>query len=300
MPKIAYVEHKFGGAARGLIARCNAIIEEYLAQGFQLTLRQLYYQLVSREVIPNTLRFYKNLGSLVNDARLAGLIDWDSIEDRTRNLESLPHWDTPSEIVESCSRQFRVDLWDGQEYRPEVWIEKDALAGVIAGVCNELDVPFFSCRGYTSQSEMWAGAMRLMNWSRDHQQTPIIFHLGDHDPSGKDMTRDIQDRLELFMGGTKLERLALNMDQVRRYKPPPNPAKITDSRAAGYIAEFGKNSWELDALEPRVIATLIRNAIQPLIDKEKWKEREAEIEHERKVLAAIAERWDEVEQLVEE
>lgn len=121
----------------------------------------------------------------------------------------------------------------------------------------------------TPSSEMWRAAMGLKNWVNS-DQIPVIFHLGDHDPSGKDMTRDIIDRMELFMGGVKLERLALKMDQVERNNPPPNPAKITDSRSTGYIAQFGNESWELDALEPAVIGGLIRDAITALIDDEKW------------------------------
>ncbi len=262
MPTITYREIQFQPATRKLIDRCNAIIREYVAQGFVLTLRQLYYQLVSRDVIANKQTEYKRLGSIVSDARLAGLIDWTAIEDRTRDLRKQSEWTSPAEIVEACANQYRIDLWKGQAHRPEVWIEKDALVGVIEGVCNELGVPHFSCRGYTSQSEMWEAGRRLEGYIK-HGQTPIIFHFGDHDPSGRDMTRDITDRLEMFMGGLEVKRLALNMDQVEQYEPPPNPAKTTDSRYAAYIAEFGGESWELDALEPAVIATLIRNAVKP-------------------------------------
>lgn len=299
MPKIKYKEFKFNPATLKLINTCNAIIAEYVAQGFRLTLRQLYYQLVSRDIIPNKQTEYKRVGAVVNDARLAGLIDWSAIEDRTRNLESLSHWAEPADIVKACAQQFHIDMWADQEFRLEVWIEKDALVGVIEGVCREFDVPFFSCRGYTSQSEMWAGAMRMLEHKRirngkrvEHNQTPVIFYLGDHDPSGKDMTRDIVDRMELFMGGLRLERLALNMDQVKKYKPPPNPAKFTDSRCAGYVAEFGKSSWELDALEPSVLDGLIRAAITGLLDKKKWAEKEKQRAEGRRVLGVIAENWE--------
>lgn len=288
MPKIKYQDINLSKGSLALVKKCNEVIREYQAQGFVLTLRQLYYQLVSRDIIPNKLTEYKRLGSIVNDARLAGLIDWHAIEDRTRELRSLPHWEHPSDIVEACADQFNVDLWRGQHFRPEVWIEKDALVGVIEGVCKELDVPYFSCRGYTSQSEMWGGAMRLRNHLLK-KQLPVIFHLGDHDPSGKDMTRDITDRMEMFMGGLKLERLALNMDQIEEYGPPPNPAKLTDSRCAGYIAEFGDSSWELDALEPRMIAALIRENILAIQDQEMFHERIKERDQHREQLRRVAE-----------
>jgi hypothetical protein len=234
MPKIKYKDFKFKPSTMALIVKANEIIAAYSRQGFDLTLRQLYYQFVARDIIPNTQASYKNLGSVVNDARLAGLIDWMTIVDRTRELRALPHWNDPSDIVEACGRQFNLDTWRDQPYRPEVWIEKDALVGVFERVCNELDVPLLSCRGYTSQSEMWAAGQRLLRY-RKQKQTPIIFHFGDHDPSGKDMSRDIADRLELFThNAVEFQRLALNMDQVREYDPPPNPAKITDSRANAY------------------------------------------------------------------
>lgn len=293
MPKIKYVERSFSAESLKLVTLSNQIIADYTEQGYTLTLRQLYYQMVSRGIIANKLTEYKRLGSIINDARLAGLIDWKAIEDRTRNLRSLSHWDSPSSIVDTCAKQFWMDHWSNQNYRPEVWIEKDALVGVIEGVCNRMDVPFFSCRGYTSQSEMWGAAMRLMSHA-NKGQSPVIFHLGDHDPSGKDMTRDITDRMELFMGGIELKRLALNMNQVEKYNPPPNPAKITDSRASAYIAEFGNSSWELDALEPQVISKLIEDAVTSLISVGEWKDVEREIASNRKVLKGISDNWERV------
>ena len=295
MPKIAYREVQFEKKSLALIKICNAVIAEYDAQGFQLTLRQLYYQMVSRNVIPNQQKEYKRLGSVVNDARMTGLIDWLAIEDRTRNLRRLAHWNDPSEIIQDAAGQYRIDLWAEQVWRPEIWIEKDALAGVISGICAELDVPYFSCRGYTSQSEMWGAGQRLQRWI-EGGQTPIIFHFGDHDPSGRDMTRDIKDRLELFMGGVELQRLALLMDQVRKYNPPPNPAKTTDSRYAGYIEEFGTDSWELDALEPRVIVALIRSALTKLINRKPWDAHKKEIASCRAILGAVASHWGEIEE----
>lgn len=287
MPLIKYVDIRFSSSSKILIEKANQIIAEYRGQGYELTLRQLYYQFVSRDLIENTQKSYKRLGSVINDARLAGLIDWESIIDRTRNLQELAHWDSPASIVESCASQYRVDLWEGQTYRPEVWIEKDALIGVIAGVCQKYDVPYFSCRGYTSQSEMWTACQRFIAHKKSHQE-PLIFHLGDHDPSGKDMTRDTDARQLLFMGGMDVKRLALNMDQIRKYNPPPNPCKVTDSRATGYIKQFGRKSWELDALDPKVITKLIEDNIKKIIDKKPWAKREKEIKEGRAALREVA------------
>lgn len=267
VPKIEYEPKRFSKSSLALIEQANAIIEEYQGQGFDLTLRQLYYQFVARGYIPNKQKEYKRLGSIINDARLAGLVDWEAIADRTRFLRKRSHWESAADIVGACQKQFAMDRWGNQKTRPEVWIEKDALVGVIQGVCEELDVPYFSCRGYVSQSEMWVAAQRHRQ-SLDADQRPVVLHLGDHDPSGIDMSRDIEDRLALFAGPGRVEvrRLALNMDQVKRFNPPPNPAKETDSRCSGYKSQFGDESWELDALEPKFLAELIRDAVYELRD----------------------------------
>ena len=271
--KIKYKNHKFKAKQLERIELVNSIIDEYAAQGFKLTLRQVFYQLVSKAYIPNSQKEYANLGSLINDARLAGLIDWTAIEDRTRFLRSQAHWDRPSDIIEACADQFKIDRWANQSCYCNVWIEKDALVGVLEKVCNELDVPYFSCRGYVSQSEMWEASERYRKNIREGKQC-YLFHLGDHDPSGIDMTRDIEERLLMFGAEVEVQRLALNMDQVESYDPPPNSAKMTDSRFGGYITKFGSKSWELDALEPKVIVGLVRKAVEDIIDQDKWDEME--------------------------
>lgn len=293
MSKIKYIDRRFSTSSRVLIDQAGPIIESYEAQGFKLTLRQLYYQFVARGFLPNTVLNYKRLGSVMNDARLAGLIDWDSIEDRTRSVSSIAHWADPAEIVETCAQQFRIDKWADQAVRPEVWIEKEALAGVVEGICKKLDISYLSCRGYTSQSEMHSSALRMRHTIRCGQ-TPMILHFGDHDPSGIDMTRDITDRLEMFMGGIDLHRMALNMDQIDHYNPPPNPAKTTDSRYDAYQQKYGVESWELDALEPAVIAKLIEDRVLDHRDEDKWEAKvEEEVEH-RRLLGVVSSKWDKI------
>lgn len=294
MPKICYRQKRFSADRLEKINKANEIIADYQSQGYELTLRQLYYQFVSRDLIPNNQKEYKNLGDIINDARLAGLVDWYAIVDRTRNLRSLGHWTSPESIISACASQYRIDKWETQPYRIEAWVEKDALVGVLENVCNDLDVPFFSCRGYTSQSEMWAAAMRLKAY-RNQDQKPLVLHLGDHDPSGIDMTRDIQDRLNEFSEGKiELRRLALNMPQVQQYNPPPNPAKLTDSRCEGYIREHGTESWELDALEPSVISKLIRSEVMAVRDEAKWKAALAEETEQKSQLEKVSDQWETV------
>lgn len=294
MPLIAYEEINLSAASRRVVEQANEIVAEYRGQGFDLTLRQLYYQFVSRDLIPNNQKSYKRLGDIVSKARMAGLIDWDSITDRTRNVRSLSTWGDPADIAEACARQFRHDLWASQPYRVEVWIEKDALVGVIEGVCNDLRVPYFSCRGYTSQSEMWAAGRRMRTHYRDGRSVRI-FHLGDHDPSGIDMSRDIADRLGIFAErAVRVDRLALNMPQIEQYNPPPNPAKMTDSRAAGYVGQHGDESWELDALEPAVIAGLIRTAVNGVRDAGLWAVAEAAEAEARGQLQRVSDQWADI------
>ena len=295
MPKIEYETKKFTLDTLATIQQAETIVAEYQAQGFSLTLRQLYYQFVARGLIPNTERDYKRIGNIISDARRAGMIDWDSIEDRTRFMRSLSNWGKPQDILESARDSYHRDLWATQDKRLEVWIEKDALVGVIEAVCQENDVSFFSCRGYVSDSEMWRGAMRMRRHTRNKQKL-IVLHLGDHDPSGIDMTRDIDDRLQLFSRCADIEvrRIALTMEQIEEQSPPPNPAKITDSRYAGYATKYGDESWELDALEPQFISDLIREQILEKRDEEKWEDAVAEQEEEREQIQDIIDRWAEL------
>lgn len=301
MPRIEYVPKKFSSDRLQMIEKVNSVVSEYEKQGYSLTLRQVYYQMVARDIIPNNMRSYKNLGNLINDARLAGLIDWLAIEDRTRNLRENSHWSKPGSVIESAAYSYHLDHWKGQESYVEVWVEKDALIGIVGQICQKLDVSHFSCRGYVSQSEMWAAARRLHR-RQEAGQHIVLLHLGDHDPSGKDMSRDIQDRLVTFETyGVTFKRLALNMDQVELYNPPPNPAKLTDSRATGYIEEYGDECWELDALEPKVISDVIRENVEKYRNDEIYRavvKREAEEKKQLNDFAlhygSVLENWEEI------
>jgi hypothetical protein len=313
MPVITYEPPRIKGDRLALVAVANEIVDEYVADGFQLTLRQLYYQLVQRNVIPNTVQSYDRLGSLISDARRQGLIDWSAIVDLTRELRDLPHWDSAQDIIVAIAAQFRFALWQTQPTHVEVWFEKDALLNVFERAANRLDVPFFSCRGYASDSEMWAAGQRFREKLDGGKDGVAILHFGDHDPSGIDMTRDIKERLWTFAAKTddddfaydddldalidkiKVYRIALNMDQIRKYAPPPNPAKQTDARYRDYAAKFGASSWELDALNPKVLADLVERNVQALItDKPAWNAKLAEQRETRELLAAAATHWDDV------
>jgi len=125
MPKLCYRDKSFRKKTLEIIQTANKIIETWADQGFDLTLRQLYYQFVARDLFPNTERSYNMLGTTINDARLAGLVDWDNIVDRTRNVRQNSHWNSPQEIIKVCANQYQINKWENQKYKIEVWIEMD-------------------------------------------------------------------------------------------------------------------------------------------------------------------------------
>ena len=268
--KELFVNKSFKPDSYVKIQLINEILADYESDGYRLTLRQLYYQLVARGHIENSLKSYKCIGNLVSDARLAGLIDWDMIEDRGRVAQFPSHWDNPADIVEAAAQQFAVDKWADQENYAEVMVEKDALSGVLLPVCRRLDIGFTANRGYSSSSAMYEAGKRMARRIAEGK-TVWVFYLGDHDPSGVDMTRDVLERLSLFSAeDIEVKRLALNMEQVKELNPPENPAKETDSRASAYIAKFGLSSWELDAVEPRQLDDIVTSAVEALRDDDLW------------------------------
>lgn len=319
MPLIQYEKKKFSEEKLELIAKCNTIIQKYQQQGFSLTLRQLYYVFVSNDLFPDTWTYrnagnnkwvrdlhgtknappnYNALGAIISDGRMGGLIDWNAIIDRSRSTYANPHWEKPSTLIADAMNTYAVDKWKNQSHYVECWIEKEALEDVLSQACQPLDVRFFACKGYTSQSAMWEASQRLLS-QRDKGKEVHIIHLGDHDPSGIDMSRDIYSKLSLFTyQHVHVQRIALNMIQVQKYNPPPNLAKTTDSRFADYKAKYGDDSWELDALEPTILVDLIKQAINQYRDPKLWEE-SLEIERKgRRTLECICKYFPEVVQFL--
>lgn len=277
MTCICYVPKTFSKPHQQILEWVEEVLEEY--KGYRLTVRQMFYQLVARDLIKNDDRNYKRIADVINDGRLAGVLPWDGFEDRGRSLKGWETFAGPGPALADRVVEYKMDLWRTQPYRPEVWVEKQALEGVIGEICSELRVDFYSTKGYNSQSEQWKAGRRMARRIQAGQ-TPIVFHLGDHDPSGIDMTRDNRERLSLFAGvPITVVRLGLNMSQIEQYAPPPNYVKVNaygeyaDSRAKAYVDEFGtEESWELDALSPRVIHDMIRENVLRLRDEELWDE----------------------------
>jgi hypothetical protein len=286
--KHAYTDARFTARRLAEIERIGGIVEQYQVDGYVLTVRQLYYQLVARGLIANTLREYKRVASLINDARLAGLLDWDAIEDRTRAFDQRARWASPRQLMREAARQYHTDPWATQEHRVFLIVEKEALVGVFQRACQDYDVPLLAARGYPSASV-------LRKFGAEHvaesEQPIVVLHFGDHDPSGLDMTGDLVRRIKLFGegGDFTVKRLALNRDQIDEHRPPPNPAKTTDARFAEYRRQHGTESWELDALAPAVLDRLARGAIESHIDEHAWATWREEVEADRRRLVSMAE-----------
>lgn len=260
--KQAFRYKRFSRSVRILIDQSTEIVEEYQQQNIKLTLRQLYYQLVSRDFIANTQKEYNRVSRVLTDARYSGLIDWNMIEDRVRTPRLPNHFKNISDLVNTAINVYRLDRWKGQTNHIEIFCEKDALASVLYPVALEWHVAFAVNRGYASATSMYDTAARLAKSNRN----PIILYLGDHDPSGLDMIRDVEERIKEFGVNVKIIPIAITMKQIKMYNPPPNPAKITDTRATNYIDKYGKFSWEVDALPPDILQRLVKEQIKQFVN----------------------------------
>ena len=283
-----YIEKSFSADHMDIISKSNEFMRDYEAQGFKLSLRQLYYQFVA--TVPgfaNTDASYKRLGGILTHARYAGLVPFEGLEDRGRKCEVPNNQTDPAATLEHLQYRYGEDMWEDQDTYVEVWVEKDALSSVIERPCNRLRVPFMACKGYMSSSAQYEAGKRFLA-AHEAGKRLLLLHLGDHDPSGIDMTADNKRRLELFTEcRVDVRRIALTREQIEEHNPPPNPAKVTDSRAKAYIAEHGDTSWELDALRPAVIDKLISSELTEVVDPARWNAKQALEEENRKLLRRV-------------
>lgn len=341
MPRIAYDPRASRPAHAGIVAAAEAICEEYALAGYDLTMRALYYRMVARNLFPASRKWkrtpaggwvkadpddpagtinadpnYKWLGGIITDARMAGLIDWNHLKDQHRGTAALYHNDDPADLIHGAASYFGIDLWEGQPRRVEVWVEKDALSAIVDRVAQRYDVGSFACKGYASATSLWAASRRHTRWIALEQAVTVLY-LGDHDPSGIDMGRDVAERLSTFCGHDlavrgirqrypeatapdglpwlEVRRIALNMDQILELDPPANPTKMGDSRTTGYIEQFGEECWELDAVDPPQMDALIAEQIEGIRDADMVRERQAEQERRRLMLTRLSDNYDEIE-----
>lgn len=301
--KQKFRELRLSKANRLRLDQINRIISQYKAKGYTLTLRQLYYQLVSQDVIPNKDSEYKKLGRLLVEGRMGGVVAWDAIEDRLRQVRKMAAWTSPREILDAAANQFRINKQKGQEVYVEVWVEKDALSQVVQRAANRWQVPVMVNRGYGSVTMMYDAYQRMYTAIRNGAKQCVVLYLGDHDPSGLDMVRDVQARVGEMLDYDHLgnlfhvRQIALTKKQIEDHDPPPNPAKLTDSRAGEYVEKHGYTSWEVDALPPEVLDELIKEEVGKLVNMRKWDLRQAiEDAHKQKLYNIIEEHYGDDEE----
>lgn len=262
-----------------VVEHIRRIVDEYIDDGYRLTLRQLHYQFVAN--VPGYVNHdtaYKKLGNILDDCRYGGIIDWDAIEDRGR-VPQLLYWvrDIHHALTDTVE-QYRLNRQKGQENNVELWSEKDALSGILSRSTEKYHINLVINKGYTSSTAAHRAYNRFAEQISNGNRVTILY-FGDHDPSGLDMVRDIRERLTyFFLNGDydfhewqiqenfKVVHIGLTMGQIKQYKLPPNPTKLTDTRSPKYIQKFGKTCWEVDALKPQVLTALIEKHIKEEID----------------------------------
>lgn len=300
-----------------IIKTARKIAEEYHAQGLVLTVRQLYYQFVARGLLGSGQKIYKRIVASLADARMENAFPMHLIEDRGRDVgdgaatlceDSVDRGlvngrNIIGNLPETLIRKAR---WHGQPYYVSVFVEKEALAGVFDDPCKELGVGLFPCKGYPSVSSLYLWATHYMRacatrnrtgkdgWNHNGQcQRAMILYFGDHDPDGCEIPKSIERSLETMQRNGVLPRLpeiefrrvALNMEQIEEYNPPPFEAKVTSSRYQNYIETYDTDeAWELDALDPAVLRTLIRENVEEFFDDDIHEANNREVSRKRKEL----------------
>lgn len=270
MVKEHFREVRFRGDTARYLEQVIMVIDRYQQMGYKMTLRQLYYQLVVASIIANQKKEYARLSDILTRARMGGLVDWGAIEDRVRVPKMHSEWDDIAGLVESACASYRLPRWSDQEYYVELWTEKEAIAGILSPITDKWHILLSINRGYSSATAMHDAAKRFIE-AEGRGKKCVLLYLGDHDPSGLDMDRDIADRLAEFRATVDYIRIGLTWAQIQQYNPPPNPAKFQDPRARDYIARFGQSSWEVDALPPNVLNPLVEQSILQYLNQRKYR-----------------------------
>lgn len=260
-----------------LTGQITKVVYYYESIEIKLTNRQLYYQLVGKNLIPNYMEVYKRICTFLTDLRYAGIVDWKSIEDIARKPKKHSEWDDIQGLIDSATLQYRLPRWSDQDKYIEMYCEKEAGINVLKTVADKYHIHFGYNKGYSSASALYDLAERISHQISEGKYA-IVLYFGDHDPSGLDMVRDITDRITEFLtqGEYRTQPLfeinpvSLTMEQIESYSPPPNPAKITDPRAKWYIKKHGKVSWELDAIDALELRKIAEKSILEYLDLDKY------------------------------
>jgi hypothetical protein len=275
-----------------LIRAALAIVEEQRP----MTIRQLFYALVVRELILNTQAHYKRVSRIMTKARDDGRCPWEFIVDRSRMIYSPSVWADPAGYAQMVQRSYRKDYWAMQPEYCEVWVEKDAVIGSISDLCDELGVTIRPFKGFNSTTKIHEAAECLSGITK-----PItIFYCGDHDASGRCIDIEGADRVLSYGSGKfRLKRLAIQKSDIRKFSLPPQRVKDTDSRARAFREKFGDETVELDALPPNELRRRIHAAVESKLDRQKWN-RAVQVEQvEVQSIVESVSRWAKPRQLSE-
>lgn len=254
-----------------------------LADGHPMTVRQVYYQLVSRQVIENKRTAYMAVSNLLVEARKSGAIPWEWVEDRLRRPRAVSMWADLAAFAETARQAYRRDVWATQPGYVEVWLEKDALSGIFEDELDAYGVTLNVGRGYDGWDSIHNAAVRYTH--RRRQVT--ILYFGDFDPSGEDMVRSLRDRLGELGSCPEIIKCALTSKDIKQYNLPPDFAKRSDTRAAAFIAEHGDVSVELDALPVAVLRQRLVDEVKARLDLDALAEVEAQEDSDRRRLAEV-------------
>lgn len=265
-------------AAMGEIqdAICQALSEES-----PMTVRQVFYALVSSGMIGKTELQYRAVVSVLSQMRREGRIPFDAIADNTREpMEGLYYADL-NQALFSTYRGYRRKRWPNQKAYVEIWLEKDALSGVVYPITSGLDVPLMVTRGYPSLSFLHNAAETIA----DQKKPCHLYYFGDHDPSGKDITRAVEDGIREFApnADVTLERVAVTEAQIELMNLPTRPTKTTDARAKNW--EGG--SVELDAIPANTLRGMVRDCIERHINRKAWSQTESQEQADRRKIASL-------------
>jgi hypothetical protein len=251
---------------------------EILAEHHPMTVRQVYYQLVSRQVIENNLGRYNAVCNALRDARREGLIPWEWIEDRLRVPRHVAMWNGLPDFADTCLRSYRRNVWKTQTVRIEAWVEKDALSGIFEDTLKPYGVTLNVGRGYDGWTSIHNAARRLRG-------NAVILYFGDFDPSGEDMVHSLRERLADQGAEPRIIKCALTPEDIERYDLPPALTKKSDTRAAKFIAEHGDvSSVELDALPLEVLRARIVEEVEARMDLDALEDVRLDEEQDREKL----------------
>jgi len=239
-----------------LLEQVQEIIDSY---DFALTLRQIYYQLVAKQIIPNKQNYYHKLSRLCVMGRDEGILPEEGFADRLREVDKLSSWVDLNEFMETVRRSYHKDKWQNQDRYLEIWTEKDALRGVLSQVTYQYDVSLMVARGQLSRTAIYEASKRYKIKS---DKECYLYYCGDFDPSGLSIYESIKERLSDFGVFINYERIALTQKQIEKYQLPSDPGKKTDPNYNKFVSLYGSDMVvELDSLPPDVLRDIIKDCI---------------------------------------